>query len=469
MGIWSEGGGSGLALVIRKGDTAPGTGVNFIDFGKPVLNGAGQTAFSGVLTGTGVTTLNDTGIWSEGSGSLALVAREGSAAPGTIPGVNFASAAFTITGGGIPILNGVGQTAFRTLVSGTGVSTLNDIGIWAEVDNVATLVVREGDVLEVSPGIFKTVSTLTFIAGTGNEDGRHSQFNDRGQLVFSALFTDSTGGVFVAETAFPDLVTTPDNGGTLDIGNARVGTSASANLSVTNAGNAGSLLTGNIDTASGEFAGGGTAFSLNKNQSASALFSFTPIARGVSTQALAVTSNDENHALTLQGTGVAPVFASTGDVAGTLAFGSIVTGSTGTLGLNLLNISPDGDLGALTDLTILSMAITDIDANLFSVTGFTPGTVLGVGDSLALTLSFDPLTVGNFSATLTFVTDQGTFLGGTGQSFSFNLFGSGFSQTSNGIAVPEPTTTWMLLTAGALLLRRRGNEANSRRRPARLV
>ena len=91
-GIWSEGSGS-LALVARSGSQAPGTpsGVNFSDFlcRSPVLNNAGQTAFYATLTGSGVDSTNDQGIWSEGSGSLALVARSGSQAPGTPSGVNF--------------------------------------------------------------------------------------------------------------------------------------------------------------------------------------------------------------------------------------------------------------------------------------------------------------------------------------------------------------------------------------------
>ncbi len=68
-GIWSEGGGSGLALVARSGDNAPGTSENFTDLYDPALNNAGQTAFGGRLNGT-------YGIWSEGKGSgLALVDR----------------------------------------------------------------------------------------------------------------------------------------------------------------------------------------------------------------------------------------------------------------------------------------------------------------------------------------------------------------------------------------------------------
>src|SRR5690606_2482975 len=99
---------------------APGTaaGVNFGDlsFAPPVLNGAGQIAFRGDLTGEGVTTANDRGIYSEGGGSgQTLVARTGSQAPGTAGGVNF-RVFFN------PVLNGAGQTAFLGDLTGEGVT-----------------------------------------------------------------------------------------------------------------------------------------------------------------------------------------------------------------------------------------------------------------------------------------------------------------------------------------------------------
>ncbi len=74
-GIFTSG-----ALVARAGDTAPGaSGAVFSDFGfESRLNDAGEVAFRGFLTGAGVTEENDAGIFASG----ALVARTGDAAPG---------------------------------------------------------------------------------------------------------------------------------------------------------------------------------------------------------------------------------------------------------------------------------------------------------------------------------------------------------------------------------------------------
>ena len=219
-GIWSEGGGNGLALVARAGSAAPGTssGVNFSSStfrGNPfpvVINDAGRTAFPGRLSGTGVDDSNDRGIWSEGGGNgLALVAREGNAAPGTSSGVNFSALVVA------PVLNSAGQIVFLGGLTGTGVDDTNDRGIWAEdPSGVLTLIVREGDLLDVDDGPstdFRTVSSLRFesssvLGGTGNGDGRRSGFNDLGQLTFAAIFTDGSSGIFVSNlVAVPEPTT----------------------------------------------------------------------------------------------------------------------------------------------------------------------------------------------------------------------------------------------------------------------
>ncbi|MBA3483847.1 MAG: hypothetical protein H0T51_18740 [Pirellulales bacterium] len=203
-GIWSQRSGP-LALVAREGDQAPGTpaGIVFGHFSNaPVLNAAGHTAFVGTLQrgDGGVTFSNNSGIWSDRSGTLELVAREGNQAPGTPSGTNFD---FMPRNSSI-ILNAAGQMAvFASLQSGSGgVNSSNNSGIWAEdVAGVLRLIVRTGDMLEVAPSDFRTVSSLSFRGDSGNEDGRGSGFNDLGQVAFSATFTDGSSGVFVSNLA----------------------------------------------------------------------------------------------------------------------------------------------------------------------------------------------------------------------------------------------------------------------------
>jgi uncharacterized protein YjbI with pentapeptide repeats len=74
------------------------------------------------------------------------------------------------------------------------------------------LIAREGDLLEVAPGDFRTIkdfgnsgSLYGFYGDTGNSDGRPSGFNNLGQLAFQATFTDGTSGIFVSNrVAIPE-------------------------------------------------------------------------------------------------------------------------------------------------------------------------------------------------------------------------------------------------------------------------
>ncbi|MCH8316682.1 MAG: hypothetical protein IIA64_11980 [Planctomycetes bacterium] len=85
------------------------------------------------------------------------------------------------------------------------------MGVWAEDRNgLLTLVIREGDQIEVAPGDVRTVLKVFMNTGetfvSGGEDGRGINFNDAGQLVFRVIFTDFSGGILVSSfSALGDL------------------------------------------------------------------------------------------------------------------------------------------------------------------------------------------------------------------------------------------------------------------------
>ena len=195
QGIWSTAGGA-LHLIAREAAAAPGGGV-FSELTPPVINRLGETAFTGF-----------TGVWAEEGASLQRVATAGQSAPGTAAGVTFVTNSFDQL-----VFNGLGQTAFKAMLTGPGVTIDNDIGLWAQ-DSTGLLrrIAREGDSVEISPGVFRTLLTLAFLGGeqstvgshstgTGNEDGRQSGFNDVGDLAFAASFIGGGGGVFVSRIA----------------------------------------------------------------------------------------------------------------------------------------------------------------------------------------------------------------------------------------------------------------------------
>jgi hypothetical protein len=201
--------GDGLSppqLAMRLGDHAPGTpdGVVFAGsfFPIPLLfNDRRQLTFNASLSGTGVSSANDSGVWSGGgSAGLSLIAREGDPAPDAGTGIVFGQLQFDSSHQTIA-LNNFGQTAFIGQLAGAGITTANDKAIWAQDRNgILRLIIREGDTLDVDNGPgsnLKTIGTLGVINNAGFFE-HHFQINDLGQIAFPVIFTDGSQGLFVS-------------------------------------------------------------------------------------------------------------------------------------------------------------------------------------------------------------------------------------------------------------------------------
>ena len=193
-GVW-EGAPGSLRVAASAGTSVPGTasGVNFTGFGEDTINASGKVAFSAGVSGPGVVSgANDGGIWSEGLGQLNLVARKGDKAPGTPAGVAF-STFFS------PILNADGQTAFYGRLTGPGVNSTNNEGIWAQdLSGQLHLIARDGDMLELSPTDFRQITQILVPTGYERSPGGLSGLNDAGQFAFYAKFNGANAGVFVS-------------------------------------------------------------------------------------------------------------------------------------------------------------------------------------------------------------------------------------------------------------------------------
>jgi hypothetical protein len=143
------------------------------------INRAGQTAFTANLTGSGIDTSNARGGWVQGPNGLQLIYRGGDQAPGTPSGVLYAG---SYSNGWIGfVLNGVGQTAYSTSLTGPGIDSTNAQAVWAGAPGSMALVARAG---EHAPGTASGVSfaRLSF-------DVRSLSLNDAGQVAFQAGLT----------------------------------------------------------------------------------------------------------------------------------------------------------------------------------------------------------------------------------------------------------------------------------------
>lgn len=161
-GIWTTAGTGTLRLVLQAGDPVPDTeaGTTFkqstsLPVAKTmIINHRDNLAFVAQMEGPAVDEANDTGLFAEIHGELALILREGDQLE-------------------------VAPNDLRTISS---FSASDDIGI---------------------------------AGGTGNGDGRRSSFNNQDQLTFAATFTDGTAGIFAiddVELAIAGKVLRPELG-----------------------------------------------------------------------------------------------------------------------------------------------------------------------------------------------------------------------------------------------------------------
>jgi len=208
-GLWSNGGGAGLQLVAREGDVAPCLPDALAAFGRfttLILSDDGTIHFHAYLkdaTATpAVSATNDGSLWrfDPTDSSLHLIAREGDSALGTDGAAITRIDRFTATDNGAvayaaALTNNIGDT-----------TTSTNYGIWlgSDSENIANLILRRGDELEVAPEEeeedARTVVSLTFDADQnsgGGTGGYGKALNDNGLLALRLSLSGNASGVFV--------------------------------------------------------------------------------------------------------------------------------------------------------------------------------------------------------------------------------------------------------------------------------
>ena len=169
------------------GSVAPGgTGGSFTTLSSVTINGLGQVAFSGNLTGgtsTGGVFLGSS------STNLLAVALIGGTSP---DGATYSSF------GSTELPNNNGEVAFLANLSGTGITTgVNSEELVAGAPGNLTELVREGDVVN---GL--TVNGFGLLTGSGGQDGKGIDFSDSNEVAYRLTFTNGSTGVF--ESVVPE-------------------------------------------------------------------------------------------------------------------------------------------------------------------------------------------------------------------------------------------------------------------------
>ncbi|MBB5040074.1 DUF7453 family protein [Prosthecobacter dejongeii] len=184
-GLWKTGGGN-LFLLARTGTTVPDVpSATFATLPEvPWISESGLVSFLASMTiGTGgVTTANDTGLWSEiGGGGLRLLLREDDDVPG-MAGVKIGSFA-----SGIYATASTGVNSGHAIVSVTfkGASTKSAV-LRAQVSGATTTISVVAEESATAPG---TTALYANVAGSFTDPGR---MDAQGNFIFSALTTTSS-------------------------------------------------------------------------------------------------------------------------------------------------------------------------------------------------------------------------------------------------------------------------------------
>lgn len=200
-GIWADDNSGTRHLIAQIGvpngaPLASGSGT-FLTLGDPVYDDSEAVAFRGtlkVVTGQATST-TATGIWATTSGSLALVARQGSQAAGCPTGPNgTVGASFSaFTELALPNQGGVVFLATLNTNAAAAVTTANNQGIWAvDTNGNLQLIVRSGDMING-----KTITSLKFLPALLYVNGQARSFSQNvGDLVYEATFSDKSSGIF---------------------------------------------------------------------------------------------------------------------------------------------------------------------------------------------------------------------------------------------------------------------------------
>ena len=172
-------------IVARKGDDVPGlTGLTFASFKDPVAGGSmlpgGNAAFLATMAGLGLTSANKTVLCHWDGTTLAVFARNGDGAPGTIAGTfaSFTSLAFGTDFDSGPLF--VAKLADSTS------------GLWsASPTNTVSLLAHNGDSIP-SFGALRQLKSLGALKAASGSAGSGRGYDDGPHAFVLATFIDGT-------------------------------------------------------------------------------------------------------------------------------------------------------------------------------------------------------------------------------------------------------------------------------------
>lgn len=173
-------------LVARNDSPLPGlpAGVTVsVSDSTSAMVAGDYVGFAAYVSGAGVSSANDRGFFMGPRDAVRCIIREGVQVPGMEPGVVFTDLLDGFA------MNARGQIVFRATISGPGITSANNVGIWA-TDTRGTMlqIAREGVPVSATnaAGVPVPLDPVRFglLADSGGEDGSATSINAAGQIAF---------------------------------------------------------------------------------------------------------------------------------------------------------------------------------------------------------------------------------------------------------------------------------------------
>jgi hypothetical protein len=412
---------------------------------------------------------------------------------------NGGQATVQLTGTGVAPVEQIGETnAPYTLVgkTGNGSVTVTNVGD-GNLSGLGATSNLSGSVASVNSGGLNLTGGAVSL-GDGKSQTFGYSFKPTARGAVTATTTETfTDGSSAGNNAAQKVTTTIGGQGVAPLtqvtqsnaGNIRIGTTGTASITVANGGDGNlsglgaiSNLNGSVGGSAGAFSGAGGTVSLTDNSSTTFNYNFTPTTHGAANSppiAVAMTDGNANgtnapqsEQVTLTGTGVGPVLASsqlgkTLELSGEgnngvplfanynggtmVNFGTVDLGKQNMRSITISNATTDPKGNpALTGLSVLGGNFAGPGANAFSI-GDSIAEILGPNAKDTIDLLFKPTQIGFFDAIFNLSTDEDAAFGSVGDIYTVRVSGRAI--------VPEPMSLSLLgisiLMAGAARRRAR--------------
>ncbi len=195
------------AIAAQQGKPAPGApGCVFSSFGNPLINSSGNVAFTAKLKGNGVSTANNQSLylatWDPETQTYTpeLITRTGLAAPGVDGGI-FASFSSLALPDALSAPHRIFLSANLVKDPLNGIVAANAAGVWGcDEAGQLHLLIRAGQSVDVGGGVTKTIKSFTVLKAVVGSYGVSRSFNDNGDLVYNATFTDATQAILTTQS-----------------------------------------------------------------------------------------------------------------------------------------------------------------------------------------------------------------------------------------------------------------------------